>query len=212
MEFSKEQIQQIKKQLIEQIQTNFPEEKQQEYLSKIESLNKNQLIEFLRENNLINISENPKCIFCSIVLEEIPSTKIGENEKAIAILEINPISEGHSIIIPKEHISESEVIPEKAKELAEEISQKIAITFEPKKIEIIPGNMMGHSIFNVIPIYDNENTKTKRTKKTPEQLAEIKKKIEFSTNEQKKQTKENQEKKDSIIITKEDMILPKRIP
>jgi len=43
------------------------------------------------------------CIFCKIVKGEIPSKKIYENERVLAFLDINPISKGHFLIIPKKH-------------------------------------------------------------------------------------------------------------
>jgi len=43
------------------------------------------------------------CIFCKIVKNEIASKKIYENEKVLAFLDINPVSKGHLLIIPKKH-------------------------------------------------------------------------------------------------------------
>jgi histidine triad (HIT) family protein len=43
------------------------------------------------------------CIFCKIVKGEIPSFKVYEDEKVFAFGDINPISPGHSLIIPKKH-------------------------------------------------------------------------------------------------------------
>lgn len=43
------------------------------------------------------------CIFCKIVAGEIPSYKIYEDEKILTFLDINPVSNGHALIIPKEH-------------------------------------------------------------------------------------------------------------
>jgi histidine triad (HIT) family protein len=43
------------------------------------------------------------CIFCKIVEEKSPSKKIYENNNFIAILEITPQVEGHTLIIPKKH-------------------------------------------------------------------------------------------------------------
>ncbi|MGM0482421.1 MAG: HIT family protein [Patescibacteria group bacterium] len=48
-------------------------------------------------------NEEKKCIFCSIASGEIPSTDIYEDEKVKAFLDINPITYGHTLIIPKEH-------------------------------------------------------------------------------------------------------------
>jgi histidine triad (HIT) family protein len=43
------------------------------------------------------------CIFCKITKGEIPSRKVYENKKIIAILDVNPISKGHVLVIPKKH-------------------------------------------------------------------------------------------------------------
>lgn len=44
------------------------------------------------------------CIFCKIIKGEIPSYKIYEDESFISFLDINPVSKGHALIIPKTHI------------------------------------------------------------------------------------------------------------
>ncbi len=43
------------------------------------------------------------CIFCKIVEGEIPSIKVYEDERVLAFMDINPISTGHTLIIPKAH-------------------------------------------------------------------------------------------------------------
>jgi len=43
------------------------------------------------------------CIFCKIVSGEIPSDSVFENERCIAVLDISPIAEGHTVIILKQH-------------------------------------------------------------------------------------------------------------
>ena len=43
------------------------------------------------------------CIFCKIVAGQIPSFKIFEDEKVLAFLDINPVSRGHTLVIPKAH-------------------------------------------------------------------------------------------------------------
>ena len=45
-----------------------------------------------------------KCIFCKIVKGEIPAEKIYEDEKFLAFLDIEPVSHGHTLIIPKHHV------------------------------------------------------------------------------------------------------------
>jgi histidine triad (HIT) family protein len=43
------------------------------------------------------------CIFCAIAAGEIPSFKVYEDELVVAYLDINPFSEGHTLVIPKAH-------------------------------------------------------------------------------------------------------------
>jgi histidine triad (HIT) family protein len=43
------------------------------------------------------------CIFCKIIKKEIPSEIIYEDEISLAFLDINPVVDGHTLLIPKEH-------------------------------------------------------------------------------------------------------------
>jgi histidine triad (HIT) family protein len=43
------------------------------------------------------------CVFCAIAAGEIPCFKVYEDELALAYLDINPFSEGHTLVIPKAH-------------------------------------------------------------------------------------------------------------
>lgn len=43
------------------------------------------------------------CIFCSIVRGEAPSTRVYEDESVVAILDIFPWTEGHTLVIPRNH-------------------------------------------------------------------------------------------------------------
>lgn len=43
------------------------------------------------------------CIFCKIAAGEIPSIKVYEDEATLAFMDINPIAEGHLLVIPKTH-------------------------------------------------------------------------------------------------------------
>jgi histidine triad (HIT) family protein len=44
------------------------------------------------------------CIFCKLVAGEIPSTRIYEDEETLAFLDIAPIINGHTLVIPKRHV------------------------------------------------------------------------------------------------------------
>ena len=43
------------------------------------------------------------CIFCRIVKGEIPCFKVYEDDRVLAFEDVNPITEGHTLIIPKAH-------------------------------------------------------------------------------------------------------------
>ena len=43
------------------------------------------------------------CIFCKIIKGEIPCYKVYEDDKVIAFLDVNPLSKGHTLVMPKEH-------------------------------------------------------------------------------------------------------------
>ncbi len=43
------------------------------------------------------------CIFCKIIKGEAPCFKVYEDEKVIAFADINPTTEGHTLVVPKEH-------------------------------------------------------------------------------------------------------------
>ena len=58
------------------------------------------------------------CIFCKIISKEIPSDIVFENSKVIAFLDINPVSKGHTLVLPKKH---SEVIHEISDEDSKEL-------------------------------------------------------------------------------------------
>lgn len=47
-----------------------------------------------------------KCIFCRIVAGEIPSYKVYEDEHVMAFLDVHPCAKGHTVVIPREHVSD----------------------------------------------------------------------------------------------------------
>jgi len=66
------------------------------------------------------------CIFCKIISGEFSAHKIFEDNRFIAILDINPAAYGHTLIIPKEHFAElHDVSGEYAREFLP-FTQKIA--------------------------------------------------------------------------------------
>src|SRR3990172_6735218 len=52
---------------------------------------------------LIMVVKSNNCTFCKIINKEVDSYTLFENEKILAFLDIDPISKGHTLIIPKKH-------------------------------------------------------------------------------------------------------------
>jgi len=51
------------------------------------------------------------CIFCKIASGQIPSAKIYEDEVVIAFLDIGPISDGHTLVMPRQHFEKAHNCP-----------------------------------------------------------------------------------------------------
>lgn len=208
------QSEQIKQQIIEHIENSFPEDKKFSAIEQIKSMDESELENFLVQNNLIKTSEDgeQQCIFCSIIDGKIPSYKIYENESAIAVLEINPISRGHALIIPKEHIQE---ISQEIRNFEKELSINLKEILSVKEIHTEESEMFNHKILKIIPIYDDKTLKGK-SQPAPKNIledlqSEILEKIE-SKKQAVQEKKEIEETKKSEIITEENTWLPKRIP
>ncbi len=54
---------------------------------------------------------NPDCIFCKIVAGEVPCLKIYEDEHVLSFLDIGPLSDGHTLVIPKAHFVTLDEMP-----------------------------------------------------------------------------------------------------
>ncbi|KXJ90638.1 HIT domain-containing protein [Microdochium bolleyi] len=57
-------------------------------------------------------SKMASCIFCKIIKGEIPCLKLFESDKTLAFLDINPLSKGHALVIPKFHGEKLADIPD----------------------------------------------------------------------------------------------------
>jgi histidine triad (HIT) family protein len=51
------------------------------------------------------------CIFCKIIAGQIPATKIYEDQVVVSFLDIGPISDGHALVIPKQHFEKLHECP-----------------------------------------------------------------------------------------------------
>lgn len=93
------------------------------------------------------------CIFCKIVKSYIPSYKIYEDDGYLAFLDISQFTEGHTIVIPKEHIKS--VWETKTPDKYYSVVHKIANHFRSlgfKYVDsIIFGRKIPHAHIHLIP-------------------------------------------------------------
>src|SRR3989338_82768 len=200
MTLTKEQISELKKQLHSQI-SKMPENERKEAEAQIENLS-DEAIESMLEQQ----KGSQKQIFREIISGNIPSKKVDENPSAIAVLEIKPISKGHTIIIPKEKMTNIDKIPTEIAILIDKTSKKIVEKLKAKNIKVAPELKFGEVIINLIPIYDKElSLESKRSNPSEEELESLEKELK---KEKKQEIKQEEPVKEKEPIKK----FPKRIP
>jgi len=218
MELSGEQIEEFKKQIVQQIESSFSEDKKGPAIERVKTMNDEEFIEFLKKNKLLgsesgedsseeqsigNANESP---FRLIVEGKIPAYVIDENKDCIAVLEINPVSKGHIIIIPKRIVSPPLSIPKSVFTLAKKISKNIEKNFKPKEVLISSSQALGEIIINILPVYTNESLSSPRKQVSKEELEALKNILE-------KKKKAKQARKPRVKKIEESKIwFPKRIP
>lgn len=84
------------------------------------------------------------CLFCKIIENKTSKYKIAENNFAIAILDVHPISDGHTLILPKKHIENIHMLNEqtgtKILELGKIIAKKLEENFDYSGISLMQNN------------------------------------------------------------------------
>lgn len=116
------------------------------------------------------------CIFCKIIRSEIPSHKVYEDKNFLAFLSIDPISPGHTLVVPKEHYRWVWDVPNAGKYF--EVAKKIALA--QKKAfgtDFVLSKIIGEDVPHAhIWIYPDEKVKADK-KDFAENAERIKKEI-----------------------------------
>ena len=107
------------------------------------------------------------CLFCKINNGDIPSYTIYEDEYVKCFLDINPISNGHTLIIPKKHFKDINDIDNeylfKIHETSKHIVNLLNDKLKPSGIRIVQNNgdlqEIKHYHVHVIPNYKKKQTK-----------------------------------------------------
>ena len=104
------------------------------------------------------------CIFCKIANKEVESNIVYESNNIVAFLDVDPINEGHILVVPKEHYLDIEELPIKLLNEIMELSQRIVKalkeTYKPDGYSIMQNggkfNEIGHFHFHIFPRYQND--------------------------------------------------------
>lgn len=107
------------------------------------------------------------CIFCNIVEGKIPSSTVFEDEIVKIMMDINPVNNGHLLIIPKKHFTNLMDIDDEtlihiqvsAKKMFELLKNKLSI----EGLTLCQNNEYGQEIkhyhLHLIPRYKNDNVR-----------------------------------------------------
>jgi histidine triad (HIT) family protein len=109
---------------------------------------------------------DPDCIFCKVIAGEIPGEIVDSDDRTVTVMDINPATRGHVVVIPREHAGDILSVSEKdlAATMAavRRIATRMQETLGPDGFNIL--NNMGRaawqSIFHfhvhVIPRYRDD--------------------------------------------------------
>src|SRR3989338_5384479 len=132
-------------------------EQRKELEDKLKSMSPQELLEFQKK----------QCIFCQITSGAIPSKKVFEDASCLAILDINPATKGHILLLPKEHYAIMPQIPPQDLDhlfaLTKNISQLLlrALRVSGTSIFIANGVAAGqraqHFMIHIIPRKEGDN-------------------------------------------------------
>jgi histidine triad (HIT) family protein len=107
------------------------------------------------------MAPDPDCIFCKIVAGEIPCFKLYEDAETLAFMDINPVHDGHCLVIPKAHSANVfEIMPEDfaaAARTAAKVAKAVNAAVQPDGINLMQANgegagqSVGHFHLHIIP-------------------------------------------------------------
>ncbi|KAF5855603.1 Histidine triad nucleotide-binding protein 2, mitochondrial, partial [Aspergillus alliaceus] len=89
------------------------------------------------------------CIFCKIIKGDIPSFKLFESDKVFAFLDIQPLSRGHALVIPKYHGEKLTDIPDEYLNEVLPVAKKLAQAVDAKDYNVLQNN--GTIAHQVVP-------------------------------------------------------------
>ncbi len=106
------------------------------------------------------------CIFCRIARHEAPAYIVHEEARTIAFLDINPLSRGHTLVIPKEHYRDLFELPleelQAVARAAQRVARAIMVGLEAEGLNLlqsngpVAGQEIPHFHLHLIPRYSGD--------------------------------------------------------
>ena len=106
------------------------------------------------------------CVFCKIINDEIPSKTIYEDEEIKVIMNINPVTNGHLLLIPKKHLVnineiDNEFIAHSHNIIKDKLYPMLTKKLSCEGLTLTQNNELGQEIkhyhIHLIPRYPNDN-------------------------------------------------------
>jgi histidine triad (HIT) family protein len=117
--------------------------------------------------NLARVADrDPNCIFCKVLAGEIPSEEVDSDERTVTVMDINPATRGHVVVITRTHaeslmdLDDEDVLA--AMQTVRRVAQRVRETLDPAGFNILHniGRAAWQSIFHfhvhVIPRYEDD--------------------------------------------------------
>jgi len=104
---------------------------------------------------------NTENIFQKIAAGEVPAHKVFENERVLAFLDINPLSEGHTLVIPKQRYERLEQMPTdlvgEIAQVVQRVARAVLAVVDAEDYNVLQNNgsasgqVVKHVHFHIIP-------------------------------------------------------------
>ena len=111
----------------------------------------------------------PDCIFCAIVAGDLPAEIIDSDDHTVTLMDINPATRGHALVIPRKHVADLLAID--ADELrhtavaAQRVAKRMEETLQPDGFNLLNATRAAawqtvfHFHIHVIPRYEDDPLK-----------------------------------------------------
>jgi histidine triad (HIT) family protein len=111
-------------------------------------------------------------IFTRIINGEIPAHKIYEDDRVIAFLEVHPLNEGHTLVVPKKQVDHIWDLSDDDYDYLWKVVKKIAshireVIKPPRVGVIVEGFGVPHAHVHLIPIYHGDDLKRVQNQTQP---------------------------------------------